>query len=47
MPKQSSDESENPRSEPGDKELFPRTWDLENGEMTNLQILTAIKNGKL
>ena len=47
MPKQSSNESENPELEPKDKELFLNTWDLEDGEMTDLQILMAIKNGQL
>ena len=47
MPKQSSNATENNGLDPKDKELFLKTWDLEDGEMTDLQILMAIKNGQL
>jgi hypothetical protein len=47
LPKQSSNESETLELCPKDKELFLKTWDLEGGEMTDLQILIAIKTGQL
>jgi hypothetical protein len=47
LPKQSSNATENNGLDPKDKELFLKTWDLKEGEMTNLQILMAIKNGQL
>ncbi len=45
MPKQSSNESENPKLDPKDKELFLKEWDLEDGEMTDLQILMTVRLG--
>ncbi len=47
MPKESSNESENPELDPKDKEMFLKTWDLEDGEMTDEQILMAIRLGHL
>ena len=47
MHRQSSNAIENSGLDPKDKELFLKTWDLEDGEMTDLQILMAIKNGQL
>lgn len=47
MPEQSSNTTGNNALDPKDKELFLKTWDLEDGEMTDLQILMAIKNGHL
>jgi hypothetical protein len=32
---------------PKDKELFLKTWDPKDGEMTDLQILLAIRTGQL
>ena len=47
MPKQSSNATGNNALDPKGKELFLKTWDLKEGEMTDLQILMAIKNGQL
>ena len=47
MPKQSLNTTENSGLDPKDKELFLKAWDLEDGEMTDLEILMAIKNGQL
>lgn len=47
MPKESSNTTENRGLDPRDKELFLKTWDLEDGEMMDLEILMAIKNGQL
>jgi hypothetical protein len=47
LPKQSSNATGNNALDPKDKEMFLKTWDLEDGEMTDLQILMAIKNGQL
>ena len=47
MPKQSSNTTENNALDPRDRELFLKTWDLQDGEMTDLEILMAIKNGQL
>ncbi len=47
MPRQSSNAIGNSELDPKDKELFLKTWDLEDGEMTDLQILMAITNGQL
>ena len=47
MPEQSSNTTGSDGLDPKDKELFLKTWDLEDGEMTDLQILMAIKNGHL
>ena len=33
--------------DPQDKEMFLKAWNLADGEMTDLQILMAIKNGQL
>lgn len=33
--------------DPKDKEMFLKEWDLDDGEMTDLEILMAIKNGQL
>lgn len=45
MPKQSLNTTENSGLDPKDKELFLKAWDLEDGEMTDEQILMALKTG--
>ena len=45
LPKESSNESEDPELEPQAKAEFVKEWDLEDGEMTDLQILMAIHLG--
>jgi hypothetical protein len=47
LPKQFLNKSENPELDPRVKAEFVKEWDLEDGEMTDLQILMAIKNGQL
>ena len=46
-PKKNSEASCANQLDPRDQELFLKTWDLKDGEMTDLQILMAIKNGLL
>jgi hypothetical protein len=47
LPKQPSNTTGNNALDPKDKEMFRKEWDLEDGEMTDLRILIAIKNGQL
>jgi len=47
LPKQSSNNPESPELDPQAKAEFMEEWGLEGGEMTDLQILRAIKNGQL
>ena len=47
MRKESSNERESRDLDPETKAEFMEEWGLEGGEMTDLQILRAIKNGQL
>ncbi len=47
LPKESSNESENLELDPQIKAEFTKAWDLEDGEMTDEQILMAIRLGHL
>ena len=40
-------EGPEPTLDPADKELFLKEWDLKEGQLTDQQILMAIKTGQL
>ena len=47
LPEQFSNGSDKTDLDPADKELFLEEWDLKDGDLTDEQILMAIKTGHL